>query len=422
MRNAASGACACETFGLWGMPPMTLPMSPDETGTDKGIGTGGRAGGALGDETGATRASKPRHAAVVVAGADDDLRLDRWFKLHFPDVGFGHLQKLLRSGQVRVNGARVKAAHRLAAGDEVRVPPALRVPRQDETDAGLEADVTVRAPNADAAPALSAADTAFMQGLVIHRDADVIAINKPCGLPVQGGTRTLRHVDGLLDALQFDAPERPRLVHRLDKDTSGVLLLARSRKVAASLGEALKSRNVTKTYWALVIGVPRQAFGRIDVALTKRGPVGRERMATVGQADETDADDDDARRAVTDFVVVQAIGSVMCWLAVRPVTGRTHQIRAHLAAFGHAIVGDGKYGGASAHPGGEVARKLHLHSRAIALPHPSGSGRLDVNAALPEHMRKSWDLMSLKDGDADAVEDVFAHLEALVAKRRRRRK
>lgn len=307
-----------------------------------------------------------------VAPGEDGMRLDRWFAAHYPALGHVRLQKLLRKGQVRVDGGRVKANTRLADGQEVRIPP-------------LPADEAAPARKQLHARPLSADDARFVQSLVIHRDADLIALNKPPGLAVQGGSATSEHLDRLLDALKFDAPERPRLVHRLDKDTSGVLLLARSREAASRLGRCLKHRGARKLYWALVTGVPKTAAGEIKLALVKRGGRGDERVHPA------DSGDPDAKPAITRYAVLERAGTRLAWLAMIPVTGRTHQLRAHAAAIGHPIVGDGKYGGADAHPAGEIARKLHLHARRIVIPHPRG-GMFDISAPLPQHMEKAWRL------------------------------
>jgi 23S rRNA pseudouridine955/2504/2580 synthase len=220
--------------------------------------------------------------------------------------------------------------------------------------------------------------------LVIYRDDDVIALNKPAGLAVQGGTKTTRHLDAMLDALRFGSKERPRLVHRLDRDTSGVLLLARSARVAAKLGKTFQGRDVRKMYWALVAGVPEVSRGRIDLPVAKRLGRRGERMT---------ADAQEGKRAVTLYSVIETAAKKASWLALWPLTGRTHQLRVHCAAMGHPIIGDAKYGGKSAFLAAEgVARRLHLHARALCLPHPSGKGEIRVVADLPGHMAESWDL------------------------------
>lgn len=316
---------------------------------------------------------------------EGDLRLDRWFRRHYPGLKHGRLEKLLRTGQVRVDGKRAQAGLRLAPGQRIRVPP--------QGDFDEAAAVEVKA-------GLNRADRDFVRSLVIYRDDDVIALNKPPGLAVQGGTGTARHVDAMLDALRFGQKERPRLVHRLDRDTSGVLLLARSAKVAARLGRIFQTREVRKTYWALVVGQPEPSRGRIDLSLKKRaGPRG-ERMADGGRT---------GKRAVTLYRVLEHAGPTVAWLALWPLTGRTHQLRVHCAAIGHPIVGDGKYGGAGAYlPAAHVARRLHLHARELALPHPSGDGVLRVRADLPLHMAKSWRFFGFA---ADLAGDPFAGVD-----------
>lgn len=310
---------------------------------------------------------------LTVAPEDAEIRLDRWFKRHFPDLGHGRLEKLLRTGQIRLDGKRVDASNRIAVGQRIRVPP------------------LPPAPPADAKPprlAPSAADTKLLQERVLYRDAEVIVINKPEGLAVQGGTGTNRHLDGLLDALRFDAKERPRLVHRLDKDTSGVLVLARSAQAAARLGELFRSKATRKVYWAITVGAPKPRNGKIDQPLAKQAGPGGERVA---------AGDEEGDRALTYYRTVARAGDRFAWLALEPVTGRTHQLRVHCLTLGTPILGDGKYGGAAAHPASlPQAKKLHLHARAITLPLPGGK-RLSVTAPLPPHMRESWDFFGFEE-------------------------
>ncbi|MHA1165385.1 MAG: RluA family pseudouridine synthase [Alphaproteobacteria bacterium] len=319
---------------------------------------------------------------VEVVSAESGMRLDRWFKAHYPTLPHGALQKLLRKGQVRLDGGRVKASARIEAGQKVRVPP-------------MHLDKT-REP---AKTTLSKAEIRFIRCLVIYNDSHVLALNKPAGLAVQGGTKTVRHVDGLLDGLRFDAGERPRLVHRLDKDTSGVLLLARDRASASALGDALKTREACKTYWALVNGVPSPQRGEIDLPLVKKGGAHSERMV-VAEEEETGA-----KHAVTRYAVIEPAGSKLSWVAMWPLTGRTHQLRVHMAAIGHPIVGDGKYGGREAHPGGEIEPKLYLHARKIEIANPSGKGMLKISAALPDHMRKTWGLFGFDPELKDELDE-----------------
>lgn len=304
--------------------------------------------------------------SVTISAEDTDSRLDRWFRKHFPSVPHGRLEKLLRTGQIRVNGRRVKAGYRLAAGDTLRVPP---IPV--ETPAAREKPVEI-----------SAEDEAWVRSLVLYQDDDLIVINKPAGLAVQGGTGTRRHLDAMLDGLRFGAAERPRLVHRLDKDTAGVLLLARSPGMAAKLAAAFRDKSTRKIYWALVAGVPAQSEGLIESALGKTGRAGRERVVDHHL---------EGRSSVTRYRVLAVAGGLAAWLEMIPITGRTHQLRVHAAALGTPIVGDGKYGGRKAFPEIEgIARRLHLLAREIQLPHPRDSRALSVTAPLPDHMRQSW--------------------------------
>ncbi|MBI3709678.1 MAG: RluA family pseudouridine synthase [Proteobacteria bacterium] len=319
---------------------------------------------------------------LEVAADEAELRLDRWFRRRFPGLSHGHLEKLLRTGQVRVDGKRAKAGLRLAAGQVVRVPP------------GAAADAPRPAPAPR--PGVSDRDARFVRDLVIHRDDDVIAINKPHGLAVQGGSGTPQHLDRMLDALRFDAPERPRLVHRLDRDTSGVLVLARSGAAAGRLAAAFRDKSARKLYWALVVGAPRPAQGKIDMPIAKlAGPRG-ERMTH---------DEEEGKHAVTLFATVDAAGKRAAWLVLWPLSGRTHQLRVHcVEALGTPILGDVKYGGGAAEiPGAGLAAKLHLHARSIAIPHPRG-GVLRVSAPLPPHMRATWQFFGF---EANADIDPF---------------
>ena len=317
-------------------------------------------------------------AVRPVAPEDAGLRLDRWFRRHYPGVPHGRLEKLLRTGQVRIDGARARAGDRLEAGQKVRIPPLGEPP-----------------PSRPSAPPVPPAEAGRLRAAVLYRDDEIVAIDKPPGLAVQGGSGTTRHLDAMLDALRFGAPERPRLVHRLDRDTSGVLVLARSAAAAARLAAAFRSRAVEKLYWALVVGRPKPARGTVRAALAKRGGAHGERVVA----------DPEGKRAVTDYAIIESAGKRLAWLALRPRTGRTHQLRAHCAALGTPIVGDGKYGGAAARlPGGVVGARLHLHARALVLPTPAGE-RLRLVGPLPPHMRESWRNLGF---DANAEADPFA--------------
>jgi 23S rRNA pseudouridine955/2504/2580 synthase len=313
--------------------------------------------------------------SLEVAAEEGELRLDRWFRRRFPALGHGRLEKLLRTGQVRVDGKRAKAGDRLAPGQIVRVPPL--------------GEAAAAPPPTTASPKLRPRDIDIVQGAVIHQDEDVIVLDKPPGLAVQGGTGTGRHLDMMLDALRFGATERPRLVHRLDKDTSGVLVLARSAAAAAKLTAAFREKATRKVYWAVTVGVPKPHQGRIDLALGKVAGQAGERVA---------ADPDEGKRAVTLYRVVEHAAARAAFVALAPVTGRTHQLRVHMAAaVGTPILGDGKYGGAAAHlAGAPEPRMLHLHARALAIPHPR-RGILRVTAPLPLHMRRTFQFFGFEE-------------------------
>jgi 23S rRNA pseudouridine955/2504/2580 synthase len=311
-------------------------------------------------------------ATRVVSEDEADIRLDRWFRRHFPGLTQGAIQKLCRTGQVRVDGRRAEAAMRLAAGQSVRVPP-------------LPA-----APAAAAKPPLNVdPNTARdLQRLVIYRDDHVLVLNKPHGLPVQGGPGITHHLDMLLDALRFGSEHRPRLVHRLDRDTSGALLLARTPGVAAKLAASFRGRDVEKTYWAVVARRPTPSEGRIDLPLRRIDGARGERTEPAERTDK------EAARAITDYRTLDHAGQKLAWLELQPLTGRTHQLRVHCVALGAPILGDVKYArpdqnnAFSATVEG-LSSELHLHARALRLPHPAG-GTLLVEADLPPHMVQTF--------------------------------
>ncbi|MFD1788236.1 RluA family pseudouridine synthase [Sphingomonas floccifaciens] len=305
-------------------------------------------------------------------GADDDgIRLDRWFKRHMADVSFNTVSRWARTGQLRVDGARVQPGDRLAAGQILRVPPA-----EAPTPAKPGRPKRER-------PPLSDDQIDFAQNMVIHRDAQAFVLNKPPGLATQGGTKTDEHVDGLLDALQYDLEGRPKLVHRLDKDTSGALLVARTARAAAYFSKSFSGRTARKIYWALVTGVPDIADGLIDLPIAKQPGTGGEKMHV---------SEHEGQPSRSRYRVIERAGNRAAWVELQPLTGRTHQLRVHMAAIGHPIVGDGKYGGADAFLTGGVSRKMHLHARRIRIDHPDG-GRVDVTAELPEHFADSMKLL-----------------------------
>jgi len=319
---------------------------------------------------------------IAVAADDAGMRLDRWLHRQFPQLGHGRVERLLRTGQIRLDGRRAKAGARLEAGQTVRLPPAVEAPP----------------PEPRAAP-MPPHEAEALRRRVLYRDDAVLAVDKPPGLAVQGGAKVERSLDAMLDALRFDAADRPRLVHRLDRDTSGVLLLARTAPAARALTAAFRGRDVRKLYWAVVVGAPPQE-GRIAVPLVKQAGAGRRGGELVVP------DDADGQPAVTVFRVVERAAKRAAWLALQPLTGRTHQLRAHCAALGTPILGDGKYGAAEAFlPGAADGARLHLHARRLVLPHPLPAGgrrTIDVTAPLPPHMAETWRLLGFDPADRDA--------------------
>jgi len=321
---------------------------------------------------------------ITVTEADDGQRLDRWLKKHYPDVSFGQVQKILRTGQLRVDGKRAKGDTRLAAGQVLRIPPQLANPAPRE-DRGL-----------------GERDTDFIQSLVIYKDDDVIAINKPSGLASQGGTKIGKNVDYLLDGLKFDYEERPHLVHRLDRDTSGVMLLARHPKAARLLSEMFKGRDIRKYYWAVTSPAPEIEQGKIRSALAKVDAGGGERMMAV--------DEEEGKMSLTFYRVIESLGNQLAFVAFWPRTGRQHQIRVHAAEMGTPLLGDFKYGPEQPfladNPG--LPQSLHLHARRLILPHPFTGKKLDITAPLGPDMRKTFKYFGF---NADDKSDPFEELD-----------
>jgi 23S rRNA pseudouridine955/2504/2580 synthase len=342
----------------------------------------------------------PDKAASYEIGEDEaGMRLDRWLHRRFPEVSNSHLMRIVRKGEVRVSGKRAAISTRLAAGEKVRVPPLRIAPQQ---------------PGANHA---NPGDREAIRAMILFEDRDVLVLNKPYGLAVQGGSGTKRHVDGMLQALADEDGNRPVLVHRLDRDTSGALLIAKSRKIAAELGEIFRSRRAKKIYWALVEGVPKPGQGRISMFLAKGEGMGESRgqgRANLERVRVVRHGDPDAQHSLTLYAVVDKVAPRLAWLSMRPVTGRTHQLRAHCEAIGHPIIGDPKYNRKApndparadplrAVPPG-LEQKLHLLARRLILPHPR-SGIIDVVAPLPEHMKKSFAMFGFDETERDPIED-----------------
>lgn len=314
---------------------------------------------------------------VKITEKDEGIRLDRWFSRYYPDLKNGQLQRLIRGKNIRVNNAKTKADYRLVIGDELRVPPLDNVNEKKNMPRDL-----------------SKADVEFMKSLVIYKDDSVIVLNKPAGLAVQGGTKTTRHIDGMLDALRFEKDEKPHLVHRLDKDTSGILILGRTANATAKLAEAFKTRKAQKIYWAVVVGKPKLLSGKIDAPLAKLGNVkGGEQMKV---------DFEEGQRATTIYRVLDALGRKACWLELSPLTGRTHQIRVHCTVLNTPIVGDAKYGGERAVSLGlENDSKMHLHARGLKIQHPASAKKIiEIEAPLPQHMVETFEFLGFDEKDS----------------------
>ena len=335
---------------------------------------------------------------LTVTEDEGEQRLDKWLRRRFPQLNQVAVEKMCRTGQLRIDKGRAKASDRVAPGMLIRVPPLPDAPP----------------PAVARVLGVSAADAKMIQAAVLWKDEHIIILNKPAGLPSQGGSgQGDRHVDGLTEALKFGYKDRPKLVHRLDKDTSGLLMLARTDRIARALSEALRHRATRKIYWAVVAGVPHPRQGSIKFALEKAPGRGRggegDKMLCVHPAKL--ADHPDAKRAHTDYFTLWFLGTRLSWMALEPVTGRTHQLRAHMAEIGHPILGDGKYGGAQsenlgdgwgAGTGGDLSKKLHLHARSLSFEHPVTKKMLTFTAPLPEHMARTWKLLDWKETDVPA--------------------
>jgi 23S rRNA pseudouridine955/2504/2580 synthase len=308
---------------------------------------------------------------VTVTEDENGLRVDRFLEHRFPGLSFSHIQRIVRKGEIRVNGKRVQPKDRLEAGQAVRIPP-LKIDTPRPPSERQQADDKTRA---------------FLKSITLFEDADVMVLNKPMGLAVQGGSGTYRHIDGMLEVLRDKAGQKPRLVHRIDKDTSGCLLIAKTRFAASAMTKSFRSRSARKIYWALVANVPKPKQGRISTFLAKE-ELEDDSVMRIAKHGE-----DGASHAVTYYTVVETAARKLAWVSLKPVTGRTHQLRAHMDHIGHPIIGDPKYFNKENWelPSG-IQQKLHLLARRIAIPHPRG-GTIDVSAPLPPHMLQSWNFL-----------------------------
>jgi 23S rRNA pseudouridine955/2504/2580 synthase len=315
----------------------------------------------------------------TVSDDDDGIRLDRWFKRHMADVSFNLVSRWARTGQLRLDGKKATPGDRIEAGQEIRIPP-------------HEVQPTRSARPQPKRSLLTEDEEQFVREMVIHQDSHAFVLNKPPGLATQGGTKTSQHLDRLLDGLA-DESGRPKLVHRLDKDTSGALLVARSARAAGHFAKAFSGRTARKVYWALVVGVPDRDEGEIDAPLAKQPGTGGEKMHI---------SEEHGLPAKTRWRTIDRAGNRAAWVELQPLTGRTHQLRAHMAAIGHPIVGDAKYGGPDAFLTGGISRKLHLHARRIRIDAPEGAV-IDVTAELPPHFAESLTTLGFSPMAGDSL-------------------
>jgi 23S rRNA pseudouridine955/2504/2580 synthase len=332
----------------------------------------------------------------TVDNDDDGIRLDRWFKRHLPDVSFNIVSRWSRTGQLRLNGKRATPGDRIEAGQSIQIPPADAMPARTTK------------PERKREP-LTEEEAELVREMVIYEDPSAFVLNKPPGLATQGGTKTHHHLDRLLDGLAEDGGSRPKLVHRLDKDTSGALLVAKTARSAGHFAKSFSGRTARKVYWALIVGVPSLDEGMIDAPLAKQPGTGGEKMHV---------DEESGLPARTRWRVIDRAGNRAAWVELQPLTGRTHQLRAHMAAIGHPIVGDAKYGGAEAFLTGGISRKLHLHARRIRIDAPEGV--IDVTAELPPHIAESLATLGfeLMHGETLPLDEPKPHQSAEAKKRK----
>ncbi len=321
----------------------------------------------------------------TVSEGEDGMRLDRWFALHFPRLKFGRLQKMIRTGQIRVDRGRVKTNTRLSFGQTVRIPP------MEKDDGAVK---TVKSE-------LNKSDADFLRQRILYEDDDVIVLNKPHGLAVQGGSGTDRHIDGMLKSLPNKKGEAPRLVHRLDRDTSGCLLVAKTRAVASHFGSVFRSRSARKIYWAVTIGVPNPNQGSISCFIARQSGRDGEQMAVVGKGHKG------ALHSMTHYSVTDNAGQEFSWVTLKPVTGRTHQLRVHMMNLGTPILDDPRYSAMENwnwQPPKGLGSGLHLHARRLVISLVNGT-KLDISAPLPPHMKKSFDMLGFDAGRYDVEND-----------------
>lgn len=308
----------------------------------------------------------------TVSEDDDGIRLDRWFKRHYDGFPHSLLEKQLRKGDIRVDGKKAKTSDRVLTGQVITCPDIVLDPKIKHKRS------------------VSESDAAEILKMVLYKDANIIVINKPQGLAVQGGTKIGKNVDDMLGALQFEAKERPKLIHRIDRDTTGALVLARSAKVAALLGKGFAGKEIEKTYWALVNGSPLPTNGLIDLPLNKLP------RAKGGDREQITVDEEEGKYARTEYRVLDTLARKFAHVELKPLTGRMHQLRVHMAAIDCPIVGDHKYGGSNVDAEAlGVENILHLHARKIVIPAMLGAKAVTVVAPLPPHMVASFKALGL---------------------------
>jgi 23S rRNA pseudouridine955/2504/2580 synthase len=312
---------------------------------------------------------------IIVEKDDHDCRLSTWIIRNNKLLSFNSVNTLCRKGLIRVNGLKTKASYRLVAGDTVRMPTPFS--KTLDKKPKLKFDPLLEKELIDS---------------VIFKDEYLIAINKPEGLASQGGSyQGDRHIDAYKSIFQFDSNEAPRLIHRLDKDTSGVLLLARNAKAANIFTSLFRQKLVEKVYWALVEGVPRKKEGIVESYIGKLD-IWRPNFQKDLDREKRSWNKENTKKALSYYRVIKQVGSQYAWLQLKPATGRTHQLRIHCAKLGTMIVGDRKYRNSQSGNFKDSidSEKLFLHAKSLTFMHPVSKKTTVIEAELPKHMSLAW--------------------------------
>lgn len=303
-----------------------------------------------------------------ISAEENGLRLDRCLRLWIPHLPQSVIEKAARKGLLKIEGDKAKPPQRVEEGQILSFPSFFL---------NLEELEVEKKPKP-----LTSGDRKWLKNLILFENKEILVLNKPAGIAVQGGTNQKKSLDEML--LHYDETYTPRLVHRLDKETSGVWVVAKTLPMARWLTQAFKERTVQKMYWALVLGIPQKRKGEVSLSLVKKpDPIG----------EKVRVDSQTGLKALTSYRVIKTLSDRVAWLELIPHTGRTHQLRVHCAeGLKTPILGDGKYGGREASLLGH--KTLHLHARRLTIPLPHG-GELTFEAPLSEDMRKSFEALGV---------------------------